>query len=119
MSVKEHKLITFEEFAEYLGTLDAEHICPMCNSEAWNLSTPNELSPGDSGRKMVTTIPGTYFTKSIDEKRQGLYNTKALDVLLMQCSNCGFVNLFNYRTVEENIVTGNYVKQGDNEEGNG
>ena len=47
MSTKEFKLITFEEFAQYLNSLAGEHTCPICCEEAWTLYTPNELTPGD------------------------------------------------------------------------
>lgn len=118
MSKTEYKLITFNEFAEYLGTLDSDHICPMCSCEAWTLSTPFELSPDDSEKKMVPTIPGTFFHKSPTEKRKDLYSTTALDLLLMQCQNCGYMNFFNYRKVELNITTGSYTKRVEEEDSN-
>ncbi|KEL81708.1 hypothetical protein AB07_0171 [Citrobacter freundii] len=32
----------------------------------------------------------------------------------MQCQNCGFINFFNYRKVEKNLVDKKYVKVNDN-----
>ena len=112
MSIKEFKLITFEEFAEYLNSLAGDHTCPICCEESWTLYTPNELTPGEDENRarMVPTIPGSAFRKSIDEKSSALYKTPALDVLIMQCENCGFINFFNYRKVEQNLVDKKFVK---------
>lgn len=115
MSNKNFKLITFEEFAEYLNSLPGDHTCPLCCEESWMLYTPNELTPGDDEDReiMVPTIPGAPFKKNLDEKGGGLYKTPALDVLIMQCQNCGFINFLNYRKVEQNLVDKNYIKAND------
>lgn len=106
------KIITFEEFAKYLSTLEGEQDCPVCHNETWELVTPNELSNSDdSDKKIVPTIPGTYMVAASGENRKVFMRSASLNLLIMQCKNCGFMNFFNYRKVEQNITSQDYNKK--------
>ncbi|MBJ8875320.1 hypothetical protein I5412_10070 [Citrobacter koseri] len=107
MSTNDDKKIDFEAFAEYLNGLEGEHICPICREESWSLFTPDQITPpNDNGELIIPTIPGALVKKDPKKKLNtaGLYRSAAMDILIMQCSNCGFIHLFNYMKVKENIL---------------
>lgn len=106
------KIISFDDFAAYLNTLEGEHNCPMCQSEAWQLFTPKEVSNTEDPEKMIVpTIPGSFLNPTSGENRKSLMKSPSLNVLVMQCQNCGFMNFFNYKKVTDNIDSKNYNKK--------
>lgn len=110
MSNKEFKMLTFDDFAKYLGSLRGEQICPMCSSESWNLFTPTKLTREDEINYAIPSIPGAVISKDTPDV---LFRSEHCDVLLMQCKNCGYTALFNYMTVKKNIESGEYIKKTD------
>jgi Zn ribbon nucleic-acid-binding protein len=112
MSKKETP-VKFNEFVTYLNSLKGDHACPMCQEESWTLFTPDQLTQGDDSENMIiTTIPGAFFNAPKD-KRSTLYRSPGLDILIMECQNCGFLHLFNYKKVEKNVASGEYVKENE------
>ncbi|NUU68466.1 hypothetical protein HQN64_20485 [Enterobacteriaceae bacterium BIT-l23] len=103
MSKKEPKLISFDEFAEYLNGLKGEHICPMCEEEKWTLYTPKELEDQSNNRRMQPTIPFATYSSKDGKEKGNLLGGSVLDVLIMECQNCGYMNFFSYAKVLKNI----------------
>ncbi|EFE55276.1 hypothetical protein AB7W80_00240 [Providencia rettgeri] len=105
--MSEKKIITFKDFAEYLNRLSASHICPVCNCEEWDLHTPeNAAVKGADGKirkHIVPTLPGTPRIESDDAPQNQLFQSPELNILVMTCVNCGYINLFNYQRVQESI----------------
>ncbi|MDR7875797.1 hypothetical protein, partial [Yersinia mollaretii] len=96
--------IEFKNFEEYLRNLNGPHDCPICNKAFWTLTTTQTIpdEKGDGERKVVPTIPGGASSK--EDRRSGkLLYTRSMNILIMQCKNCGYMNFFNYNTVLKNI----------------
>lgn len=110
MSDEEFKMLTFDDFAKYLGTLCGEQICPMCSGKSWTLFIPSKLPSKDEISYVTTSIPGAVISKDTSNV---FIRSKNHDVLLMQCGNCGYTAFFNYRKVKENIESGEYIKKTD------
>lgn len=113
MDNKKSDLLDFNAFGEYLNTLSGDHICPICHTDEWTLYTPHELTKdvkNDKVYKVTPSIPLVSYSKDNDKKKTTLINSEILDVLMMQCSNCGYINLFSHRKVSKNIETGDYKK---------
>ncbi|CAQ89576.1 MULTISPECIES: hypothetical protein [Escherichia] len=113
MSDKEFKVLNFDDFAHYLSTLNGEQICPMCMEESWTLFTPNKLPPEDEDRYVISSIPGSLISSKKPEKSNLFFRSYNNDVLLMQCRNCGYMAFFNYKKVQENLESGDYIKKED------
>lgn len=112
MSDKNSELVDFEAFASYLNTLKGEQVCPICHEEQWKLHTPSEITAADESQAFILpTLPGV-FLPTKEKTKTGFVRSRGLDLLMMQCKNCGFIHLFNYQTVENNIKEQNYVKVG-------
>lgn len=108
--------VKFNEFVDYLNSLKGEHICPMCMEEQWKLFTPDQINHDDDPEKtIIATIPGA-FVKINKEKSSTLYRSPGLDVLLMECQNCGYINFFNHKKVSKNLKSGEYVKDSEGED---
>ncbi|EGT0451670.1 TPA: hypothetical protein SMF84_000224 [Serratia marcescens] len=111
MSDKNCDMVDFDAFANYLNTLKGEQVCPICHEEQWKLHTPSEVTEADESKALVLpTLPGTFLPVE-GKAKAGFFRSRSLDLLMMQCQNCGFMHLFNYKTVEKNIKEKNYVKQ--------
>lgn len=113
MTSKKTNLLNFKTFGEYLNTLAGDHICPICCKDEWTLYTPHELTKdveNDNVNRVIPSIPLVSYAKEQDKKKAIMVNSGVLDVLMMQCSNCGYINLFSHRKVSKNIETGDYQK---------
>ncbi|CAM3360781.1 hypothetical protein SB6411_00254 [Klebsiella spallanzanii] len=113
MESKKSKLIDFKEFGHYLNSLVGDHVCPICNTDEWTLYTPDELTKDAENAKVYKVIPSlplVSYSEDNDKKKTSMVSSEALDILIMQCSNCGYINLFSHRKVSKNIETGDYKK---------
>ncbi|MEX6283067.1 hypothetical protein AB6F89_15505 [Providencia hangzhouensis] len=102
-----NNVITFDEFAEYLNKQSGSHLCPICGGEAWDLHTPENAvvtsADGKTKKHIVPTLPGSNRIDSKSPHNNQLLQTPILNLLVMTCSNCGYINLFNYQIVKESI----------------
>ncbi|QHJ79261.1 MAG: hypothetical protein [Bacteriophage sp.] len=110
MNDKKPNLATFKQFADYLNTLSGEHICPMCGEESWTLFTPQESTNDDVTETLTPSIPIAAYKNNSDKMKTDIFGSKMFDLLIMQCQNCGYMNLFGYEKVSKNIKTGDYKK---------
>ncbi|CNJ37230.1 Uncharacterised protein [Yersinia rohdei] len=112
MSDNNEKVVDFDSFASYLQTLDGDQVCPACNQEKWTLFTPMKVpATPDDDRLVIPTLPGSILNTENAKSTGGLFRGASFDVLVMQCVNCGFVNLFNYLKVKDNIDNGVYIQK--------
>lgn len=102
-----NNVITFDEFAKYLNRQSGSHLCPICGGDAWDLHTPENAlvtsADGKTKKHIVPTIPGTNRIDGDSPHSNQLLQTPILNILVMTCSKCGYMNLFNYQTVKECI----------------
>ncbi|TBL47995.1 hypothetical protein EYY98_19900 [Obesumbacterium proteus] len=112
MSNDNKNLVNFEQFADYLTTLKGEHICPMCLEEQWSLFTPDVIySSSDKENMIIPTIPGIYLDKDTRKNRPNFLKSESLNLLFMQCKNCGHMIFFNNKKVLKNLESNDYIKK--------
>ncbi|EKS7197927.1 TPA: hypothetical protein QCI11_003307 [Enterobacter ludwigii] len=120
MADNDPDMIDFEKFASYMQTLKGDHICPMCLEEQWSLFTPDAItSLSEKDKKIIPTIPGLYYDKDDRKNKPGFLKSESLNLLIMQCKNCGYMKFFNYKKVLMNLKSGDYIRVDKNEEKDG
>lgn len=106
--MSDNKIIKFDDFARFLNLQSGSHICPICGSGEWDLHTPEHAmvtSPdGKMKQNIVPTIPGSTRINNNDEPQNKLFQTPVLNLLVMTCNKCGYVNLFNYQKVKNALA---------------
>ncbi|HGJ5865455.1 hypothetical protein [Arsenophonus nasoniae] len=96
--------ITFEEFAFYLQQIGENIQCPLCKNTQWELFAKTTVQSQFTKENInyVTTLPVTSNIFHGDSLSQMLQVTSN-NVLIMNCNNCGYINLLNYEFVYNKI----------------
>ncbi|WP_155731561.1 hypothetical protein [Pluralibacter gergoviae] len=93
--MSEKNIIEFNDFVRFLGSFgDKRHECPFCHSSKWTLTAGVKQVVDDKNGGVTSLIPlGT-----TSEPPSGLISG-GLNVLIMSCNECGYINLFDHHIV--------------------
>ena len=101
------KIIKFNDFSSYLNRQSGNHVCPICGHDEWDLHTAENAAikseDGKNKKYIVPTLPGSPRIDPLDAPLNQLYQSPALNILIMTCNNCAYMNLFNYQKVKEKL----------------
>ena len=98
------KTVGFKEFTRYLATLpDHGKGCVICGKTSFRVGTAFTTTIAGDDTTISLSLPYGALDALEDGEKGELMINNAFPILTRECTECGHITFFSYRTVLENI----------------